>query len=332
MNVTRKDAAISNVGSDDDFPGSFEVVLSTPAKDRDGDELATEDWKQPLPEHITFDTDHGMTVEKTVGSGVPTIEDGNVIVRGTYSSLPRAQEARTLVKEGHIRTVSVAFMTEKQTKDGKTVTKRELLNGAFVAIPANREAVVLASKGVKAGARNSTSDMAHIQAILEHAVALGATPADDTGAAEDATGGKSVRMVAVKAIDGSYEQREQAIADALASQYPGDDVWAYSLATFDDSVVYRVSGSSDLLRGQWQADYSYDNGVVTLGEPSRVNLVEQVVPAKSYTKSVTDPDDETVTDEDAPIEETTSPAAEKSADADALELHYRAIQIAAMAG
>jgi hypothetical protein len=281
MNVTRKDATITN--TDEEFPGSFEVVLSTPAKDRDGDELAAEDWKQPLPDRITFDMDHGMSVEKTVGSGVPTIEGGKLIVRGSYSSLPRAQEVRTLVKEGHIRSTSVAFMSEKVTKDGKSRTQRELLNGAFVAIPSNREAVVLSAKS---GARNSASDQVHIQAIYEHAMALGAGPMDDTGAETGAVGGKGIgagtRLVAAKAVDGSYEQREQAINDALQARYPGDDVWAYSIATFDDSVVYRVSGGGDMLRGQWQATYTYDGGVVTLGDAERVNLVEQVVPTKSY--------------------------------------------------
>lgn len=285
MNVIRKDATITN--TDEDFPGAFEVVLSTAAKDRDGDELSAEDWKTPLPDKITFDTDHGMSVNSTVGSGTPSIEDGKMIVRGTYSSLPRAQEVRTLVKEGHIDRTSVAFMSEKVTKDGKSRTVRELLNGAFVAIPANREAVVLASKSVdaKAGARNSKTDAERIQAIHDHALALGATPADDTGAADGATGGKSLRrMVAAKAVDGSYEQREQAISDALHAQYPGDDMWAYTLATFDDSIVYRVSGASPQLQGQWQADYTYDNGVATIGTPTKVNLVEQVVPMKAYTK------------------------------------------------
>jgi hypothetical protein len=196
MNVTRKDATITN--TDEEFPGSFEVVLSTPSKDRDGDELASEDWKQPLPGHITFDTDHGMSVASTVGSGVPTMENGNIVVRGTYSSLPRAQEARTLVKEGHIRTVSVAFMSEKVTKDGKARTVRELLNGAFVAIPSNRDAVVLSAKS---GARNSTADQVHIQAIYDHALALGAGPVDDTGAEEGVLGGKGLTIKAKYTAD-----------------------------------------------------------------------------------------------------------------------------------
>jgi hypothetical protein len=208
MNIVKKDAQIKPTGSEADFPGTFEVILSAPTLDRDGDTLLPDDWKTPLPDHITFDIDHGMSVATTVGSGVPEIdgETGNLIVRGTYSSLPRAQEVRTLVNEGHIRTTSVAFMSEKQNqKDGKTKTVRELLNGAFVAIPSNREAVILNSKGadlegnasgveavedapvegeksvdaeatveIKVGARNNAQDAERIQAIHDSAADLGA--------------------------------------------------------------------------------------------------------------------------------------------------------------
>jgi phage head maturation protease len=234
MNVQHKDATIQN--TDDTFPGSFEVVLSTKAKDRDGDELQPEDWKQPLPDHITFDADHGMSVATTVGSGTPTIdESGRMVVRGTYSSLPRAQEVRTLVNEGHIRTTSVAFMTEKsQQKDGTTKQVRELLNGAFVAIPSNREALVLASKGIKAGARNSKSDADHIQAIHDHALALGAKPAgpeDDSGAAQGSTGGKALAAPAETATasedDGSPEDTAaglDAVIDQALALIDGVDV------------------------------------------------------------------------------------------------------------
>ena len=185
VDIIRKDATITN--TDETFPGSFEVILSAPTKDRDGDTLLPEDWKQPLPDHITFDSDHGMTVATTVGSGVPRIDEatGNLIVSGSYSSLPRAQEVRTLVNEGHIRTTSVAFMSEKTEKDGKSVAVRELLNGAFVAIPSNRESLVMAAKSVKAGARNSSADAAMIQSMHDAATSLGAscTPAKSYKAA-----------------------------------------------------------------------------------------------------------------------------------------------------
>lgn len=293
MAIITKDAAISNVGPDDAFPGEFEVVLSAPTLDRDGDTLLPEEWKQPLPSHITFDQDHGMSVATTVGSGVPSINAaGELIVKGTYSSLPRAQDVRTLVNEGHIRTTSVAFMTERSSqKDGKTVVQRELLNGAFVAIPSNREAVVLNSKslGRKLGARNSATDAEHIQAIHDHAIALGAKPA---AAADTADDEKSLTVR--KTVAGSFEQTQCALSDAVHALYPSDDVWAYVVATFPDSVVYRVSGGEDT--GQWQADYTLnDDGTATLGTPARVNLVEQILPVS---KSVHRKDADTDADAD----------------------------------
>jgi hypothetical protein len=192
MNVTRKDATITNTGPDDEFPGSFRVILSAPTEDRDGDTLLPGEWKTPLPEHITFDVDHEMSVRGTVGSGRPFLNDagqvpeapvGAVIVDGKYWSGDLGQETRSKVGEGHITKTSVAFLTSRtKSADGKSsVVSRELLNGAFVAIPSNREAAVLSSKAadVKAGARNSASDAEHIQAIHDHASALGATHGSD---------------------------------------------------------------------------------------------------------------------------------------------------------
>lgn len=274
MQITKKDATITN--TDDEFPGSFEVVLSAPTLDRDGDTLLADEWKLPLPDKITFDSDHGMSVASTVGSGVPSIDEktGNLIVRGTYSSLPRAQEVRTLVNEGHIDRTSVAFMTlPKTSKNAKP--QRELLNGAFVAIPSNREAVVLDSKSlaVKVGARNSASDAEKIQAIHDMAAQLGAS--HDSG--DEGDDKKSFRQRTIKTVAGSYEQTQNALSDAVHALYPTDDVWAYPVATFPDAVVYRVSGGADT--GQWQAPYTIgDDGTATLGTPEKVNLVETILP------------------------------------------------------
>ena len=184
MNIIRKDATITPVGADDAFPGEFEVVLSAQTLDRDEETLLQKDWKTPLPEWITFDSDHGMSVATTVGSGEPTFNDaGDITVRGTYSSLQRAQDVRTLVNEKHIRTVSVAFMSAPSTEKGapKGAKVRELLNGAFVAIPSNREALVLSSKS---GARNSAQDAKHMQSAHDSMVAAGASCA---GAAKSLT-------------------------------------------------------------------------------------------------------------------------------------------------
>lgn len=145
--VTKATATVSPV-RDDSEHGAFDVILSTADLDRDGDMLHASEWKTPLPETITFDSDHGMSVATTVGSGRPFInKSGQLQVRGTFASTPHAQEVRALVNEGHIRTVSVAFSTENSKKTGKP--SRELLNGAFVAVPANPNAVVLSSKAAK---------------------------------------------------------------------------------------------------------------------------------------------------------------------------------------
>lgn len=203
--------------------GEFLVTLSAPSLDRDG-EIVDPGAFDPLPDHISFDIDHGMSTATTVGSGRPFYDGGRLMVRGTFASTPLGQQVRTLINEGHLRTASVAMMRpQKETKDdGVHIVKAELLNGAFVPVPANRDALILASKAlegsetevtikingasdpaevaaavrealVKVGARNSAKDAEHIQAAHDHMVSAGASCGDgktvssdqDTKSAED---------------------------------------------------------------------------------------------------------------------------------------------------
>jgi hypothetical protein len=145
--VTKATATVTPVEDSKSKHGEFDVILSTSSLDRDGDELHPDEWKSPLPDKITFDSDHGMSVATCVGSGRPFINDsGQLQVRGVFASTPHGQAVRTLVNEGHIDRVSVAFRNLPRTS--KTAKpERELLNGAFVAVPANPEARVLSSKG-----------------------------------------------------------------------------------------------------------------------------------------------------------------------------------------
>lgn len=139
--------------TDDDgvADGAFEAILSAPTLDRDGEIIDARAF-EPLPDHITIDIDHGMSVGTTVGSGTPYYEGDTLMFRGTFSSIPRAQEVRTLVTEGHIRKMSVAFMNaarEADPDDERTHIRRaELLNAAIVPIPSNREASILAAKAL----------------------------------------------------------------------------------------------------------------------------------------------------------------------------------------
>ncbi len=228
--------------------GAFELILSTPTKDRDGEEVLTEEWELPLPEHITMDIDHGMSVATTVGSGVPTIDDdGRLVVRGAYASTDQAQAVRALVNEGHIRTTSVAFLRKKTRVDGRVVTRRELLNGAFVAVPANPEALIMTSKTL--------------------------TPEETEQAAKAAT------VAAIrKAIAGTFEEVQAAVQQAVADLYDDWHSWAYLVGTTDDVAVWRVWSDDEDARGTWRASYTIDDAfVVTLGEPEKVRVVEVVV-------------------------------------------------------
>jgi hypothetical protein len=276
MHVIRKDAEITNTGDAEDFPGSFEVILSAPTLDRDGDTLQPEDWEQPLPDHITFDQDHAMTVAGTVGSGTPRIDDetGNLIVSGTYSSLQRAQDVRTLVNEGHIKTTSVAFMSKKVAKAGGEGYRivRELLNGAFVAIPSNREALVLSSKS---GARNNSKDATTIQGMHDSTVTLGAScdAAGDTG--------KALRLgLRGKALAGSLEATQERMRDALLDAFPGQ--WAWIRGTVPDGqgggyIVYELEDPETFETQTFQQGFTDDGAMVTLaGDPAPVSIQEVI--------------------------------------------------------
>jgi hypothetical protein len=244
--IVRKDVlATITPGEDDETSstGSFHIILSAPTKDREGETLLPDEWETPLPEHITMDRDHEMSVAGTVGSGIPTIEsDGALHVRGTYSSLPMAQDVRTLVKEGHIRTTSVAFL-RKTTTDAKGVkaVKRELLNGAFVAIPANRDALVLSSKAVKEGRRNSGSDAEKIQAIHDTAAGLGAscTMKSAAGAArKDAnTEAASDPGALAQGVDAAIDSAIDLLAQVDATTLPEPVQQAIALIQSADATV-----------------------------------------------------------------------------------------------
>jgi hypothetical protein len=330
MQIIRKDAALTPTGSPDDMPGTFRVILSAPTLDRDGETLEAKDWEMPLPEHITFDADHGMTVATTVGSGVPSIEEatGNLIVDGTYSSLPRAQEVRTLVKEGHIRTTSVAFMTKASSAKGaaKGAKVRELLNGAFVAVPSNREALVLESKSTKAGARNSKSDSDLIQQLHDISIELGASP-DVAAAADDAKAAKAAKRYGTKAVAGSVEAIQDRVRDALQDAYPG--AWVWLRATVPDgsgggTVVYAVEDPDTYDEDLYQQAYTDDGSVVALtGERSAVDLMEVIKP---------DADEESAGNADegaAPAPAAAAPAAAAAAKAAPTEEEAAEIQVRA---
>lgn len=282
---------VKAVDKDGDDPnGSFEVVLSAPTLDRDGEIIDAKAF-DPLPDHITFDHDHGMSVATTVGSGVPSYdEQGRLIVRGTYSSIPRAQEVRTLVREGHIRTTSVAFMDAKREegKDGKThIVQAELLNGAFVPIPSNREALVISAKEyrVKVGARNSEEDSERLQQIHDLAIANGASCAS-----------KSTRtLTAQRKFAGgqSANQLRESLTQQLRDAHGAEDTWVWVRDFDEDWVVFEVEDSEHDITLYRQAYTSGESGPSLSGDPQAVQAQITYVAAGEAAPQDPDEDDET---------------------------------------
>lgn len=232
MNVIQKSATVSTVESENPN-GEFEVILSTETKDRDKENLWADEWQLPLPAKIHIDGDHGRSLDKTVGSAVPRIEDNRMVAKGIFASTPYAQMVRQLVNEGHINSLSVTFAEHKFQKNGDIPTsptgvKRELLNAAFVAIPANPEAIVLSSKSAEIGdkadggmsASGDNPDVKHddmVQAIHDAACHLGAQCANeieaDPGTADGANKSADTETSSDKAGTPQESAEESAAAE-----------------------------------------------------------------------------------------------------------------------
>ena len=188
--------------ADGDPNGEFDVILSAPTLDRDGEVIDSKVF-DPLPDHITFDIDHGMSTATTVGSGKPFYDEkGRLRVKGTYSSILRAQEVRTLVREGHIRTTSVAFMgAVREEKDGVPhITKAELLNGAFVAIPSNRDATVMSAKSFEVASGPDSTLCAKCAQPTDPATPAPVTPSEKDGKSPASNVVEQARLMARHAL------------------------------------------------------------------------------------------------------------------------------------
>jgi HK97 family phage major capsid protein len=150
--VNKSVAQVRPVDSEDPN-GEFELVLADDSKDRDGERLWADEWQDPLPDKLHFDSDHawakGQSVPLTVGSGKPHIdENGRLIVKGTFAGTEHGQLVRQLVNEGHLWQASVSFIDHKRPGG---LTERELLNGTFTGVPSNTNAVVISSKSFRSG-------------------------------------------------------------------------------------------------------------------------------------------------------------------------------------
>lgn len=244
--------------ADTDKPhGGFTAVLSTPSLDRDGDVLSREEWITPLPERLPLDMDHDMTVAGTIGSFRPYFDDsGRLMMDATFASTPKAQEVRTLVKEGHVGSVSVAFLTDRSKKDG--TPRRELLNAGVVAIPSNRDAVILNAKSATAEVEVDAVKDAAVKFLAAVAAGVKGAGSGDGAliqAIHDAAGHLGATCVVVEVepaesspADKAEDAKEKAAADVAEVKDAAVDVElpsGISLDQFKAALDHITSGASD---------------------------------------------------------------------------------------
>ena len=123
--------------------GTYDAVLSTDRVDRDGESLQPKCF-EPLPNSMPFLLDHVYKTDACIGSMAP-FYDGDVLkAKISFSSLPKAQAMKTLVDEGHLKSMSVSFYTrDRQVVKGvPTILKGDLVEASLVIIPSNVDAMI----------------------------------------------------------------------------------------------------------------------------------------------------------------------------------------------
>jgi len=223
MNESKAFTVDIKAEGDDLKDGEFEAIMSAPTIDRDLEVIDAGAFA-PLPDKITVDIDHAMSVRSVVASGRPYYDGDLLKIRGSFASTPLGQEVRTLVREGHLDRMSVTFRAAQRdtAEDGVThITSAELLNVAFVVIPSNRDAAVLAAKSAGdaevvelAGLDAVRADVARLANDLDQ---LSATVAElVTKSLPTAPEAAPVESAADEAVDERAADRQRMAAKARA--------------------------------------------------------------------------------------------------------------------
>lgn len=95
-------------------------------------------------------------------------------------------------------------------------------------------------------------------------------------------------------LPGSYEERRDALRDAARAALGGPrdahgapEWWVYVVGTWDDRIVVNRSPRDDGEPQTWQIPYTINaDGVIALGEMTRVELVAQIVPSTKTAETV----------------------------------------------
>ena len=123
--------------------GTFEVVISTADRDRQGDIIMQDGWvldnylKNPV---VLFGHDY-WSLPIGICDSISVV-DGKLVAKGRFAGHDFAQNVRQLYDAGMLKATSVGFIPLET--EGNVILRAELLEFSFVPVPANPMALSLA--------------------------------------------------------------------------------------------------------------------------------------------------------------------------------------------
>lgn len=138
--------------ADEDKEWMFDVVATTEDTDRDGEIIKIKWWDTSNWEkNPVILANHQYKIESIIGKGLKFYTSNWVKrLKGVFSKTnPLGVLAKELYREGMLNTVSVGFLVkERDANDRSVITKAELLETSFVAVPCNPNALSVETRSL----------------------------------------------------------------------------------------------------------------------------------------------------------------------------------------
>lgn len=138
------------VKADDADSGTFEVIVSTEDRDRQGESVLLSGWDlsfYKLNPVVLWAHDYG-SLPIGVCTDIQVIGQ-NLVAKGKFAAHEFAQDCRQLYDDGMLKTTSVGFIPKAfDPNNDEIITQAELLEFSFVPVPANPYAISLRKLGM----------------------------------------------------------------------------------------------------------------------------------------------------------------------------------------
>lgn len=121
--------------------GEFEVIATTDSVDREGEILLSDGWdfKNYLKNPVVLWGHQWESMPIGAVTEIDTSQQGKIIMKGVFAPTAAGQEVRKLYDSGILRTVSVGYIVKE--RQGPVISKKEMAELTFCAIPANPDAL-----------------------------------------------------------------------------------------------------------------------------------------------------------------------------------------------